>query len=90
MALLPPETPLYNHPLPDIEVWLTEQGCQRDQSELNYWTIQRPSWKAELVLDTDSIVVRYLGAGEEGQDIQRSFKYSLSRQDLNDAIFAGP
>ncbi|NEQ97539.1 MAG: DUF3143 domain-containing protein, partial [Cyanothece sp. SIO2G6] len=28
--------------------------------------------------------------GEDGSDIQRSFKYSLSRQDLEDAVFSGP
>jgi hypothetical protein len=35
-------------------------------------------------------VVRYLQAGAEGQDLQRAFKYSLSRQDLEEAIFSGP
>jgi hypothetical protein len=90
MTLPTPETPLYNHPLPDIEIWLTEQGCQQDPSALNRWTIQRPAWEAVIILEIDSILVIYIGTGEEEQDIQRSFKYSLSRQDLTDAIFSGP
>jgi hypothetical protein len=41
-------------------------------------------------MEIDSITVRYLNAGENGRDVQRSFKYSLSRQDLDQAIFSGP
>ena len=90
MTLPPANTPLYNHPLPNIEQWLTNQGCQQDREELHCWYIQRSNWEAELYLDVDQLTVRYLRAGEEGQDIQRSFKYSLSRKDIEQAVFAGP
>ncbi len=90
MALPSADTPLYNHTLPDIELWLTHQGCKQDSSELNRWEISKATWRADLILETDSLVVRYLDAGNDGEDIQRGFKYSLSRQDLEDAIFAGP
>ena len=90
MALPAADTPLYNHTLPDIELWLNQQGCQQDSAELNRWTITKATWRADLILETDSVIVRYLNANEQGDDIQRGFKYSLSRQDLEDAIFAGP
>ncbi|MGB6298906.1 MAG: DUF3143 domain-containing protein, partial [Rivularia sp. (in: cyanobacteria)] len=45
---------------------------------------------AEIWLDVEEITVRYLNAGEKEEDIQRSFKYSLSRQDVEEAIFCGP
>ncbi|MEO0539458.1 MAG: DUF3143 domain-containing protein [Cyanobacteria bacterium P01_A01_bin.105] len=90
MTLPAADTPLYNHPLPDIEAWLVQQGCYQDPSELNRWTLEKFDWKAELMLDVDSVVVRYLGASDDGRDVQRSFKYSLSREDLESAIFAGP
>lgn len=90
MALPSADTPLYNHPLPDIEQWLIAQGCQRDQENLHRWYVQNPDWEAEIILDVDSLTVRYVNAGEGGQDIQRSFKYSLSRKDLDEAIFTGP
>ena len=54
------------------------------------WEITQAAWRAELLLESDSVVVRYLKVGDTGEDIQRGFKYSLSRQDLEDAIFAGP
>ncbi|QXE22664.1 hypothetical protein B6N60_01350 [Richelia sinica FACHB-800] len=88
--MLPSDTPLYNHPLPQIEQWLKNQGCQQDETSLHCWYIQKPHWEAELSLDIEQITVRYLNAGENGQDIQRAFKYSLSREDIEAAIFAGP
>jgi len=90
MTIPPPETPLYNHPLPEIEQWLKNQGCQQDQKQLHCWRLERPSWKAELWLDIDQITVRYFDAGESHQEIQRSFKYSLSRRDIEEAVFSGP
>ncbi|BAS59233.1 MULTISPECIES: DUF3143 domain-containing protein [Leptolyngbya] len=88
MALPSADTPLYNHPLPAIEEWLSDMGCEQDSQELHCWTIERPKWQAELMLDVDQLSVRYLNI--EGRDIQRSFKYSLSRQDVEDAVFGGP
>ncbi|TAF09338.1 MAG: DUF3143 domain-containing protein [Nostocales cyanobacterium] len=90
MSILPSDTPLYNHTLPQIEQWLKEQGCQQDDTELHCWRLQKPSWQAELWLDIEQITVRYFHPRETGQDIQRSFKYSLSREDIQAAIFAGP
>jgi hypothetical protein len=88
--MLPPDTPLYNHSLPQIEQWLKDQGCQQDTSQLHCWRVQRLNWEAELWLDIEQISVRYMQAAENGQDIQRAFKYSLSREDIEQAIFAGP
>ncbi|MBW4462355.1 MAG: DUF3143 domain-containing protein [Nodosilinea sp. WJT8-NPBG4] len=89
MALPSATTPLYNYPLPDIEAWLQQQGCTQDDA-LHCWHIIRPRWEAEILLETDCIVVRYISAGSDNKDIQRVFKYSLSRQDLEEAIFSGP
>ncbi|MBW4440273.1 MAG: DUF3143 domain-containing protein [Plectolyngbya sp. WJT66-NPBG17] len=88
MTLPSGDTPLYSHALPAIEAWLSEQGCEQDPEDLHCWTIDRSKWQAELMLDVDQLSVRYLNV--DGRDIQRSFKYSLSRQDIEDAVFAGP
>lgn len=90
MVLPSATTPLYNHPLPDIEAWLLHQDCTQDSDELQCWRIVQPLWEAEIVLEADCIVVRYINAGADGKDVQRVFKYSLSRQDLEEAIFSGP
>ena len=90
MTLPSPETPLYNHPLPEIEQWLMNHGCEQDSSDRHCWLIRNETWEAEISLDIDSLKIRYLNAGDGGSDIQRSFKYSLSRQDLDEAVFSGP
>lgn len=90
MTLPPADTPLYNHALPQIEAWLTQQGCRQDPRDLHCWLIDHANWHAELWLDVDQLTVHYLQSDRGEGDVQRSFKYSLSRQDLEDAIFAGP
>lgn len=90
MVLPSSDTPLYNHPLPEIENWLRSQGCQQDNNELNCWRVERPTWKAELCLDVEELAVRYINAAEGRRDIVRSFKYSLSREDVEAAVFSGP
>jgi hypothetical protein len=55
MTLPSADTPLYSHPLPEIEQWLTSRGCQQDRQELHCWQIDRPTWKAELSLDIDQV-----------------------------------
>lgn len=90
MTLPNPQTPLYNHPLPMIEQWLRNHGCEQNPKQLHCWRIEMATWEAELSLEVDQLTVRYLKAGEGGRDIQRSFKYSLSRQDIEAAVFSGP
>ena len=90
MTLPSADTPLYNHTLPIIEQWLAARGCQQNSEDLHCWYIEQPNWKAEICLDIEELTVRYLQAGEQNRDINRSFKYSLSRQDIEDAVFSGP
>jgi len=90
-SLLPdPQTPLYNHPLPQIEQWLVDLGCHQDSAILHLWHIERPYWKAEIWLDIEELSVVYVPLDQSERDIQRTFKYSLSRQDIEDAVFSGP
>jgi Protein of unknown function (DUF3143) len=90
ITLPPSDTPIYNHPLPQIEQWLANLGCEQDRTDLHLWRVEYPNWQAEIWLDIEELNVRYLRAGEDGQDIKRSFKYSLSRKDMEAVVFAGP
>jgi hypothetical protein len=85
-----PDTPLYNHPLPEIESWLTSIGGEQDATDLHCWQVSNLNWNAELCLEVEELTVRYLKATEDQQDVYRSFKYSLSRQDIENAVLAGP
>ncbi len=105
MTLLPTDTPLYNHPLPEIEQWLVSMGCKQDDTQLHSWRIDKGNWQAELCLEIEELTVRYysLDRGDVGanirsgstltteeREIYRTFKYSLSRQDIENAVLAGP
>ena len=90
MTLPSADTPLYNHPLPEIEQWLKSQGCEQDAKVLHSWRFNQADWQAQLWLEAEELTVVYLGEGENGQDIKRSFKYSLSREDIEAAVFSGP
>ena len=90
MTLPQADTPLYDHPLPEIEQWLMDLGCQQDKSEPHCWQVEKANWKAELCLDVEDILVCYLNVGETDEEINRSFPYSLSRADVEAAIFSGP
>lgn len=90
MELPEANTPLYNHSLPTIEYWLSTQGCNQDRENLHCWYLEQPDWKAEISLDTEELTVRYFETESESQNISRSFKYSLSREDIEEAVFSGP
>ncbi|NJK37055.1 MAG: DUF3143 domain-containing protein [Oscillatoriales cyanobacterium RM2_1_1] len=90
MELPTHDTPLCNHSLPKIEEWLRSQGCEQNPEELNHWQVEGSTWKADLWLDIDQLTVCYHIAEGKEQEIQRSFKYSLSRQDIEAAVFSGP
>jgi hypothetical protein len=84
------QTPLYNHPLPEIERWLQAIGCQQNERDIHCWRLLREDWQAELCLDVEELTVRYVRSGANPQEIARSFKYSLTRQDIENAILDGP
>ena len=52
--------------------------------------MSRADWQAEICLEVEELAVRYIKAGADGSDIERSFRYSLSRKDIEDAVFSGP
>jgi hypothetical protein len=52
--------------------------------------IKYPDWQAELSFDIEELTVHYLPTESGENEVKRTFKYSLSRRDLEDAIFAGP
>ena len=90
MSLPSADTPLYNHPLPEIEQWLISRGCSRDPEDVHCWRVDQPEWSAAIWMEIDSLLVRYFNKLGEQQEVQRSFKYSLSRRDMEAAIFSGP
>lgn len=69
-------------------------GCEQDETQLHCWRIDKADWQAELCLEIEELTVRYhsidRGSTTQDREICRTFKYSLSRQDVENAVFAGP
>lgn len=86
-ALPPPQTPLYNHPLPALELWLVELGGRQAAPNSCHWQLQGPGWTASLELEAEDLSVRWSTADGE---VQRQFPYGFSRADVEAAILAGP
>lgn len=80
-------TPLYHHPLPCLEAWLSTMGAQQQRGNRCIWDLHCPQWSAEIELEVDELKVSW---HQEGQVWVRHFPYGLSRQDAERAIFAGP
>ena len=94
MSDLPsPQAPLYNHPLPALECWLTQLGAVQRGPNACLWDLRRPDWSAEIELAVEELSVRWLpGAGPQGATagVERHFPYGFSRADVEAAILAGP
>lgn len=82
-----PQTPLYHHPLPELEAWLRSLGGRQRAHHSSQWDLHQPHWSALLELDVEELRVSWL---QDGQQSVRQFPYGLSRADVEAAILAGP
>ncbi|MFM8278292.1 MAG: DUF3143 domain-containing protein, partial [Cyanobium sp.] len=83
MTTLPASaTPLYNHPLPQLEAWLRQLGARQQGARSATWDLQRPDWSARITFQVEVLQVTWHQAGRERQ---RQFPYGLSRADVEAA-----
>ena len=88
MTTLPASaTPLYNHPLPQLEAWLRQLGAHQQGARSETWELHRPDWSARITFQVDVLQVIW---HQTGRERQRQFPYGLSRADVEAAILAGP
>ena len=85
--LPPPQTPLYNHPLPCLEAWLRDLGARQQADNPCRWDLHQPQWSASIDIDVEDLQVIW---HQEGHQTVRRFPYGLSRADVQAAILAGP
>ena len=88
MTLLPPiNTPLNQHSLSALELWLTELGAEQNVDDRCLWNWVTPNWRAEIQVEFESLLVTW---EKDGIKNQRSFPYGLSRNDVEAAMRQGP
>ena len=87
MSSLPSaQTPLNQHSLGAIELWLVSLGAEKSEDPC-LWLWVQPKWSAEISIKQDELIVVW----SEGKIKRRfSFPYGLSRQDVEAALNHGP
>ena len=66
---------------------VSSSGFTRSKEDVCLWTLERPQWTAQLLLQSDGLVISW---SQEGTSTERAFSYGLSRADVEAAILAGP
>ena len=88
MSTLPPaQTPLNQHSLGAIELWLISLGAKKKIDNPSFWTWVMPKWSAEISFQQDELRIVW---GEGETKTQYEFPYGLSRQDVEAALKHGP
>ncbi len=83
----PAETPLNQHSLQALELWLDQLGAQRLEEDPSAWFWKGSDWTAEVRLQQSDLVVIW-----NPKQAPRSclFPYGLSRADVEAALRLGP
>ena len=70
-----------------LELWLTDLGAERSNSNPCIWVWEMPKWSAEIHIERENLKITWK---QDGKKSQCSFPYGLSRFDVQAAIFQGP
>ena len=90
MSALPSETtPLNQHSLRALELWLQELGATRIDDDPCQWLLEASEWRAVLLLDRDDLKIQWMPSSS-ATPTSCSLPYGLSRGDVEAAIRAGP
>ena len=88
MTLLPPiKTPLNQHSLEALELWLEDLGATRSKDDLCLWNWETTKWNAKIKMERDFLNITW---EKDGVMSQHSFPYGFSRDDVQSAICQGP
>ena len=80
-------TPINQHSLKSLELWLSELGAKKDINNPSKWHLLLSNWKATIVFEQEDLSVVWRSEGEE---TKRLFSYCINREDVENAILQGP
>ena len=85
--MIPPDTPINQHSLQSLELWLGNLGANKDVQNPSEWYLKLPNWNAIIVFEQEDLSVVW---EKEGVLTKRLFSYCISREDIENAILQGP
>ena len=82
-----PNTPINQHSLQSLELWLNHLGAKKDSNNPSKWYLFLSNWKATIYFEQEDLSVVWQSEGEE---TKRLFSYCINREDVENAILQGP
>ena len=85
--MIPPDTPINQHSLQSLELWLKNLGATKDIDNPSKWYLLLSNWNATITFEQEDLSVVW----ESGGDLtKRFFSYCINREDIENAILQGP
>ena len=85
--MIPSDTPINQHSLQSLELWLKDLGATKDIHNQSKWHLLLPNWKAIIIFEQEDLSVVW---EREGELTKRLFSYCINREDIENAILQGP
>ena len=85
--MIPPETPINQHSLQSLELWLEGLGAKKDIDNPSKWHLLLSNWIATITFEQEDLSVVWESSGEL---TKRLFSYCINREDIENAILQGP
>ena len=85
--MFPPNTPVNQHSLQALELWLKNLGATKDLDDPSKWNLSLSNWNATIIFEREDLSVVW---ESEGELTKRLFSYCINREDIETAILQGP
>ncbi len=81
------DTPINQHSLQSLELWLKDLGATKDIDNPSKWYLILSNWNATIIFEQEDLSVVWESGGKL---TKRLFSYCNNREDIENAIFQGP
>ena len=85
--MIPSNTPINQHSLQSLELWLKGLGATQDLENPSKWYLSLSHWKATIIFEQEDLSVVW---DSKGELTKRLFSYCINREDIENAILQGP
>ena len=81
------DTPINQHSLQSLELWLKGLGATKDIDNPSKWYLLISNWNATIIFEKEDLSVVWESGGEL---TKRLFSYCITREDIENSILQGP
>ena len=85
--MIPSHTPINQHSLQSLELWLKDLGATKDIDNPSKWYLLLSNWKATIIFEQENLSVVWESGGKL---TKRLFSYCITREDIENSILQGP